>query len=78
MIVDDGGRHEVAGSWIKRSGTNYLAELAGILAGLIACPAQAEVCVLGLPRSNPGDKSPGAVYAISQTAEAGARRLLCL
>jgi hypothetical protein len=28
VIVDDMGQHTVAGSWIKRAGTNYLAELA--------------------------------------------------
>ena len=37
--------------------------------------ASRSLCVLGLPRSNPGDTSPGAVYAIFQTAKAGARRL---
>jgi hypothetical protein len=45
VIVDQYGRSAVAGSGIKRSGTNYMAEMMGILAGILACPGQSTVHV---------------------------------
>ena len=45
VIVDSHGRHKVTSSGIKRSGSNYPAEMAGILAGILACPSQADLFV---------------------------------
>ena len=45
VIVDCAGRAKWTGSHLSNSGSNYPAEMAGILAGILACPGQARVHV---------------------------------
>ena len=55
------------GSWLRCSGNNFLAEMCAILAGLLAVPAQAQVCVF--------TDSQACIDAIARNDGAEKRRL---